>query len=184
MRRPLGLTLIITFYMIIGGLTLSISFLHLLTINNNAMKLFYLDYCYEIISNNTILTREFLESLPQNTALLVTFTVTFLTSIFYTKLAETLYLGKAFAYRIGTLLHSYAAVSSLALWVLGIDKAKLVGVVFLFINLLKAVYLYHNASASQEMKLEITRANQTVDEMPIDLLLDQQVPSIEIEQEE
>jgi len=144
MRRPLGLTLIIIFYMIIGGLMLSISFLQLLTMTNNVMKLFYLDYCYEIISKNTILTKEFLESLPQNTALLVTFTVTFLTSIFYTKLAETLLLGKAVAYLIGTLLHLYAAISSLAFWVLGIDKVKFVGVAFLFINLLKVAYLYFN----------------------------------------
>ena len=123
---------------------LSISFLQLLTMTNNAMKLFYLDYCYEIISKNTILTREFLESLPQNTALWITFTVTFLTSIFYTKLAEALLLGKAIAYLIGILLHLYAAFSSLAFWVLGVDKVKFVGVVFLFINLLKVAYLYFN----------------------------------------
>ena len=123
---------------------LSISFLQLLTMTNNAMKLFYLDYCYEIISKNTILTREFLEMLPQNTALWITFTVTFLTSIFYTKLAEALLLGKAIAYLIGILLHLYAAFSSLAFWVLGVDKVKFVGVVFLFINLLKVAYLYFN----------------------------------------
>ena len=144
MRRPLGLSLIIIFYIIIGGLMLSISFLQLLTMTNNAMKLFYLDYCYEIISKNTILTREFLEMLPQNTALWITFTVTFLTSIFYTKLAEALLLGKAIAYLIGILLHLYAAFSSLAFWVLGVDKVKFVGVVFLFINLLKVAYLYFN----------------------------------------
>ena len=108
------------------------------------MKLFYLDYCYELISKNTILTREFLEMLPQNAALWITFTVTFLTSIFYTKLAEALLLGKAIAYLIGILLHVYAAISSLAFWVLGIEQVKFVGVVFLFINLLKVAYLYFN----------------------------------------
>jgi hypothetical protein len=144
MRRPLGLTLIVIFYMIIGGLMLSLSFLNLLTMTNNTMKFFYLDYCYEIISKNTILTRAFLESLPQNTAILVTFLATFLTSIFYTKLAETLLLGKAVAYLIGTLLHLYAAISSLGFWVIGIDKVKFVGILFLFINLLKVVYLYLN----------------------------------------
>jgi hypothetical protein len=37
---------------------------------------------------------------------------------------------------------------------------------------------------SQEMKLEINRINQTEDELPIELLLDQQVHSIETVQEE
>ena len=138
---------------------LSISFLNLLTMTNNAMKLFYLNYCYEIISKNTILTREFLESIPQNTAFLVTFTVTFLTSIFYTKLAETLLLGKAIAYLIGTLLHLYAAISSIAFWVIGIDKIKFVGVVFLFINLLKVVYLYLNKNHFNGRNTSITPAS-------------------------
>ena len=137
---------------------LSISFIHLLTMTNNAMKLFYLDYCYEIISKNTILTREFLESLPQNTALLVTFTVTFLTSIFYTKLAETLILGNAIAYLIGILLHLYAAISSLTIWVLGIDKVKFVGIFFLFINLLKVVYLYFNKNHFKARNISISPA--------------------------
>ena len=159
MRRPLGLTLIIIFYMIIGGLMLSISFLNLLTMTNNTMKLFYLNYFYEIISKNTILTREFLESIPQNTAFLVTFTVTFLTSIFYTKLAETLLLGKAIAYLIGTLLHLYAAISSIAFWVLGIDKIKFVGVFFFFINLLKVVYLYFNKNHFNARNTSITPAS-------------------------
>lgn len=142
------------------------------------MKLFYLDYCYEIITNNTILTREFLESLPQNTAILITFMVAFLTSIFYTKLAETLYIGKTIAYFIGTLLHSLATVLSLALWVLGIDKIKLVGVIFFFINLLKTIYLYINMRASQKIKLEISQTN-TENELPIELMLDQQMHSTE-----
>ena len=182
MKRPLGLTFIITFYMIIGGLNLSISFLSLLTINNNAMKLFYLDYCYEIITNNTILTREFLESLPQNTAILITFMATFLTSIFYTKLAETLYIGKTVAYFIGTLLHSLATVLSLALWVLGINEVKLAGVIFFFINLSKTIYLYTNMRASQKNKLEISQPNPE-NELPIELILDQQLQSTEVTHE-
>lgn len=43
----------------------------------------------------------------------------------------------------------------------------------------KALYML-----SQEMKLEIALTNQINDEIPIDLLLDQQIGSIEIEQNE
>ena len=37
---------------------------------------------------------------------------------------------------------------------------------------------------SQEMKLEINRINQTTDDLPVELLLDQEIQGTEIEQEE
>jgi hypothetical protein len=147
MRRPLGLKFIICFYSIIGGLTLALSFLQLLSVNNQGMKLFFMDLCRDFIADNTILTKDFLELLPQSILFLVTFTVTFLTSVFHILLAEALYLGNAKAYIVGILFHSYSAVSSFALWVLGINTLKLIGVFFLSMNLIKATYLYmKNAS--------------------------------------
>ena len=142
MKRPLGLTFIIHFYSVIGGLTLALSFLQLLSINNHGMNLFFMDLCFDFIADNTILTKKVLESLPQGIMLSVTFTVTILTSMFHTLLAEALYVGNTRAYVIGTLFHSYSAVSSFALWVLGINTLKLISVFFFSMNLTKAAYLY------------------------------------------
>jgi len=142
MRRPLGLKFILCFYSIIGGLTLALSFLQLLFINNQGMKPFLMDLCCDFIAENTIFTKDFLELLPQNILLLFTFTATSLTSIFHILLAETLYWGNAKAYIIGILFHSYSAVSSFALCVLGINTLKLIGIFFLSMNLIKATYLY------------------------------------------
>ena len=108
---------------------------------NPGTKLFFVDLCFEFIADNTILTKELLESLPLNIMLSATFTVTFLTSMFYTYLAEALYLNNTKAYIIGILLHSCSAVSSFALWILGIKTLKMIGVFFLSINLIKAAYL-------------------------------------------
>jgi hypothetical protein len=143
MRRPLGLTLIIKFYSIIGGLTLALSFFQLLSINNYGMKLFFIDPSLDFIAENTILTKEILESLPESIMTIFAFIVTFITSLFHTLLAEALYLNNSKAYLIGILFHSYSALSSFALWMLGINTLKLIGVFFLFMNLIKATYLYN-----------------------------------------
>lgn len=142
MGRPLGLKFIICFYSIIGGSTLALSFLQLMSVNNQGMRLFFMDLCCDFIAENTILTKDFLMLLPQSILLIVTFTVTSLTSMFHILLAETLYLGNAKAYVVGILFHSYSAVSSFALWVLGINTLKLIGIFFLSMNLIKATYLY------------------------------------------
>lgn len=142
MRRPIGLTLIIAFYSLIGGLTLALSFFQLLSANNYGMKLFFIDPCLNFITENTILTEEILRSLPENLMLIFTFIVTFGTSLFHIMLAEALYLGNSRAYLFGILFHTYSAFSSFALWVLGINALKLIGVFFLCMNLVKATYLY------------------------------------------
>ena len=154
MRRPFGLTLIIYFYMIIGGLTLALSFFQLVSIINQGTKLLFMDVCFDFIAHNTILTQDLLEQLPQNILILVTFSVTFLTSMFYTVLAEALYLGNTKAYIIGILLHAFSAVSSFALSILGINTLKLIGVFFLSMNLIKATYLYTRARAKGPKKGE------------------------------
>jgi hypothetical protein len=144
MRRPLGLTLIITFYAFIGGLTLALSFFQLLSVNDYGMKLIFIDPCLELIAENTILTIEILVSLPESIMLTFAFIATFITSMFHTLLAEALYLSNSKAYLIGILFHSYSALSSFALLMLGINTLKLIGVFFLFMNLIKATYLYIN----------------------------------------
>jgi hypothetical protein len=144
MRRPLGLTLIITFYAFIGGLTLALSFFQLLSVNNYGMKLIFIDPCLELIAENTILTIEILASLPESIILMLAFIATFITSMFHTLLAESLYRSNSKAYSFGILFHSYSALSSFALWMLGINTLKLIGVFFLFMNLIKATYLYIN----------------------------------------
>jgi hypothetical protein len=101
-----------------------------------------MDICYDFIADNTILKKEFLVLLPQNIIQFATFVVTFLTSIFYTILADALYLGNAKAYFIGIALHSYSAVTSVTLWILGINTLKLIGVFLFSMNTIKAVYLY------------------------------------------
>jgi hypothetical protein len=143
MRRPLGLTLIIKFYSIIGGLTLALSFFQILSVNNYGMKLVFIDPCLDFIAENTILTKEILESLPESIMTIFAFIVTFITSLFHTLLAEALYLGNSKAYLFGILFHSYSAFSSFALWMLGINTLKLIGVFLLFMNLVKATYLYN-----------------------------------------
>jgi hypothetical protein len=152
MKKPLGLKLIIIFYMFIGGLTLSLSFIHLVIINDNILRFFFIHNCFDIITENTILTRGYLESLSQNTMLIVTFIMTFLTSIFYTMLAEALYKGNKNAYIIGALLHSFAAVSSLSLWVLGVNTIKVLGIFFLVLNVLKFVYLYSDITLTKGIR--------------------------------
>ena len=142
MRRPLGLTLIITFYSLIGGLTLALSFYQLLSINKYGMKLIFLDPSLDFIVENTIMTKEILESLPESIMLVFSFIATFITSLFHTFLAEALYLSNSKAYLFGILFHSYSALSAFALWMLGINALKLIGVFFLFMNLVKAAYLY------------------------------------------
>ncbi len=142
MRRPLGLTLIITFYSLVGGLTLALSFFQLLSVNSYGMKLVFVDPCLDFIAENTILTKEILESLPESIMLVFSFIVTFITSLFHTLLAEALYLNNSKAYSLGILFHSYSALSAFALWMLGINALKLIGVFFLFMNLVKATYLY------------------------------------------
>jgi hypothetical protein len=57
-------------------------------------------------------------------------------------MAEALYLDYNKAYIIGILYHSYSAVSSFTLWVLGINTLKLIGVFYLSLNLIRAIYLY------------------------------------------
>ena len=140
-RHPLGLTLIIKYYSIIGGLTLALSFFQLLSINNYGVKLIFIDPCLDFTVENTILTREILESLPESIMLMFAFIVTFITSLFHTLLADALYLNNSKAYLFGILFHSYSAISSFALWMLGINTLKLIGVFFLFMNLIKATYL-------------------------------------------
>lgn len=142
MRRPLGLSLIITFYAFIGGLTLALSFFQLLSVNNYGMKLIFIDPCLDFMAKNTILTKEILESLPESIILMFAFIVTFITSLFHILLAESLYMRNSKAYLFGILFHSYSAFSSFALWVLGINTLKLIGIFFLFMNLIKATYLY------------------------------------------
>lgn len=144
MRRPFGLSLIIAFYAFIGGLTLALSFFQLLSVNNYGMKLIFIDPFLELIAENTILTIEILGSLPESIMLMFAFIATFITSMFHTLLAESLYLSNSKAYLIGILFHSYSACSSFALWMLGINTLKLIGVFFLFMNLIKATYLYMN----------------------------------------
>lgn len=141
MRHPLGLTLIIKFYSIIGGLTLALSFFQLLSINNYGMKLIFIDPCLDFTVENTILTKEILESLPENIMPMFTIIVTFITSLFHTLLAEALYLNNSKAYLFSILFHSYSALSSFALWMLGINTLKLIGIFFLFMNLIKVTYL-------------------------------------------
>jgi len=144
MRRPIGLTLIIAFYSLIGGLTLALSFFQLLSVNSYGMKLVFIDPCLNFIVENTILSIEILESFPESIMLIFSFTVTFITSLFHTFLANALYLSKSKAYSLGILFHGYSALSAFALWMLGINALKLIGVFFLFMNLVKATYLYTN----------------------------------------
>ena len=123
---------------------MALSFFQLLSINNYGMKLFFIDPSLDFIAKNTILTKEILESLPESIMTIFAFIVTFITSLFHTLLAEALYLNNSKAYLIGILFHSYSTLSSFALWMLGINTLKLIGVFFLFMNLIKATYLYIN----------------------------------------
>ena len=104
----------------------------------------------------SILKKEFLVLLPQNIIQFATFIVTFLTSIFYTILADALYLGHAKAYFIGIALHSYSAVTSVTLWILGINTLKLIGVFLFSMNTIKAVYLY----ARKNKRVQIDEVKQ------------------------
>ena len=121
---------------------MALSFFQLLSINNYGVKLIFIDPCLDFTVENTILTREILESLPESIMLMFAFIVTFITSLFHTLLADALYLNNSKAYLFGILFHSYSAISSFALWMLGINTLKLIGVFFLFMNLIKATYLY------------------------------------------
>ncbi len=134
---------------------MALSFLLLSSINTHGMNRFFMDLCFDFIVDNTILTKKILESLPQGMMLSVTFTVTILTSIFHALLAEALYVGSTRAYVIGTLFHSCSAVSSFALWVLGINTLKLIGVLFFSMNLAKAVYLYTKSVNSRLEEINI-----------------------------
>lgn len=120
---------------------MALSFFQLLSINNYGVKLIFIDPCLDFTVENTILTREILESLPESIMLMFAFIVTFITSLFHTLLADALYLNNSKAYLFGILFHSYSAISSFALWMLGINTLKLIGVFFLFMNLIKATYL-------------------------------------------
>ena len=120
---------------------MALSFFQLLSINNYGVKLIFIDPCLDFTVENTILTREILESLPESIMLMFAFIVTFITSLFHTLLADALYLNNSKAYLFGILFHSYSAISSFALWMLGINTLKLIGVFFLFMNLIKAIYL-------------------------------------------
>jgi hypothetical protein len=142
MRRPLGLELIIKSYSIIGGLTLALSFFQLISINNSVMKQIFIDPCLDLIAYHTLFTAEFLKSLPENLMLMLAFLFTFITSLFHTLLANAFYLNNGKAFLFGILFHSYSALSSFALWMLGVKALKLIGVFFLFLNLIKATYLY------------------------------------------
>ena len=121
---------------------MALSFFQLLSINNYGVKMIFIDPCLDFTVENTILTREILESLPESIMLMFAFIVTFITSLFHTLLADALYLNNSKAYLFGILFHSYSAISSFALWMLGINTLKLIGVFFLFMNLIKATYLY------------------------------------------
>ena len=121
---------------------MAVSFFQLLSINNFEMKLFFIDPCLDFIAKNTILTKEILKSLPESIMLMFAFIVTFITSLFHTLLTEALYLSNSKAYLFGILFHSYSALSSFAMWMLGINTLKLIGVFFLLMNLIKATYLY------------------------------------------
>ena len=142
MKRPIGLTFIIYFYSMIGGLTLALSFLQLLALSSYGLRLYIMDICIAFVIENTILTRDYLVSFPQTIMFLFTIGVTSLTSLFHSLLAEFLYLGSNRAFIIGVLFHTYSAASSFILWVLGINHLKLVGFLFFSMNLIKAVYLY------------------------------------------
>ncbi len=142
MRRPVGLNLIIKYYTIIGGLTLALSFFQLLSINNYIMKQIFINPCLDFIAQHTIFTTEFLKSLPETTMMIFAFILTFITSLFHTLLANAFYLNNGKAYLFGILFHSYSAFSSFGLWMLGIKALKLIGIFFLFMNLMKATYLY------------------------------------------
>jgi predicted permease len=86
---------------------------------------------------------------------MVSFIVTFLTSLFYIVLAEALYKESKKAYIIGALLHAFAAVSSLTLLVLGVRTVKVLGIFFLVLNVLKFAYLYRaRALGTGEVQLE------------------------------
>jgi hypothetical protein len=142
MKQPLGLNLIIKYYSIIGGLTLALSFFQLLSINNYLMTLIFVNPSLEFIAQHTILSIEFLKSLPESLMLIFAFIFTITTSIFHTLLAEAFYLNNGKAFIFGILFHSFSAVSSFTLWVLGVKTLKLIGFFFLFMNLIKAIYLY------------------------------------------
>ena len=142
MRRPVGLNLIIKYYSIIGGLTLALSFFQLLSINNYIMKQIFINPCLDFIAQHTLFTPEFLKSLPETTMMIFAFILTFITSLFHTLLANAFYLNNGKAFLFGILFHSYSAVSSFALWMLGIKALKLIGIFFLFMNLIKVTYLY------------------------------------------
>lgn len=134
---------------------MALSFLQLLTIKNHVMNLFFMDLCFDFIAENTILTKNVLESLPQGIMLSVSFTATLLTSMFHALLAEALYVGNARAYIIGALFHSCSAVSSFTLWVLGINTLKLIGLLFFSLNLAKAAYLYTKSVKSRIKEINI-----------------------------
>lgn len=142
MRRPLGLTLIVFFYSIVGGLTLALSFLQLLAFSSYGLRLYIMDVCIEFVVNNTILTRDYLLSFPQVIIFIVTIGVTFLSSLFHFLLAQFLYLGNKWAVIVGFLFHACSAASSFILWILGINHLKLIGLFFLCMNIIRAVYLY------------------------------------------
>ena len=142
MRRPVGLNLIIKYYSIIGGLTLALSFFQLLSINNYVMKQIFINPCLDFIAQHTIFTPEFLKSLPETTLMIFAFILTFITSLFHTLLANSFYLNNGKAFLFGILFHTCSALSSFALWMLGIKALKLIGIFFLFMNLMKATYLY------------------------------------------
>jgi hypothetical protein len=141
MRRPLGLTFIILFYSFIGGLTLALTFLQLLSLNSYGLRLYIMDAVINFTVDNTILTRDYIASFPHVVILLVTIGFTSLSSLFHFLLAQFLYLGNKWAVLFGFLFHICSAASSFILWLLGIKHLKLVGFFFLSMNIIKAVYL-------------------------------------------
>jgi hypothetical protein len=148
MRRPLGLTFIIFFYSFIGGLTLALTFLQLLALNSYGLRLYIMDVVIDFTVENTILTRDYLASFPQVILLLVTISFTSMSSLFHFLLAQFLYLGSKWAVLFGFLFHTCSASSSFILWMFGLNHLKLVGFVFLSMNIIKAVYLYRKRGSA------------------------------------
>ena len=147
MKRPIGLTFIIFFYSIVGGIMLAVSFLQFLAFSSHGLRIYITDLCIDFVVENTILSRNYLISLPKIIMFLITIGYTFMSSIFHFILAQFLYLGSKWAVIVGLLYHTFSATSSFILWILGINHLKLIGLLFLFMNIIRAVYLYRKRSS-------------------------------------
>jgi hypothetical protein len=144
MKHSPGLVFIIGLYAFIGGLAFGITLFGVICIFNLGFGTFFLNSFVNVISENTIITTNMMNNYPRIIVVLIATIWAFLFSIFHTILAEALFLGKAIAFKIAIIFHTYSALSAIVLWGIGLNTIKNLGIFFLFLNMFKAFYLYKN----------------------------------------